>query len=383
MEMLIEEAEAGLAASQTPFGVLLRPEESVADVERCKIADPRHARMLEFQLSVLQRVLARAGQRLNIDKCEALVPEAEKDAPRPRSWTDRELSWYLRTGHYPQEVPPERDSHIERLAVGVRLLVLGSYVSHDRTQRHAFPARLQAAWLRWSQVRRQVGCRHSPKSRILLVEFVILPTLLWGLETVPLSQTERRRLDGVQRRMVGRALLIGRRSGELLEDFFRRRERCISGAIRRHTRGLWSELCHCRMFTFAGHAARLAPAEHMSAQTLAWPSDQWWSGYKETLPPKAGGQIGRRAADRGTPGILEAPFRDAFELMRNSASGRSILQKAASELGDWPRDWRRLAQAREVWRLFSRHICLRRSGPRQADGDVSQDFREGSEMMSE
>lgn len=310
MEMLIEEAEAELAASNRPCGVLLKMDETVAEVERCKNAShchgpdticflnfvdgtdifARHMRMLEFQVSVLQRVLARAGQRLNVSKCEALVPEESGEAPRPRTWTDRELDWHVRTGQYPQGVPDERGDEIERLSVGTRLLVLGSFISYDRPQRHALPARLQAAWLRWSQIRGQVGCRHSTlKSRVRLIDAVILPTLLWGLETVPLSQTDRRRLDEVQRRMVGRALLVGRRPQELLTDFLRRRERCISGAITRPARGIWSELCRFRTFTFAGHVARLSPADHMAAQTLAWRSDQWWATYKEALPPKAGG----------------------------------------------------------------------------------------------
>lgn len=373
------EAEAALADNNRPCGVLLKADETVGEVERCKntshchgpgticflnFADDtyifaRHMRMLEFQISVLQRVLARTGQQLNVSKYEALVPDTSDEGPRPRTWTDRELDWHIRTGQYPQGVPNARDGELERLSVGASMLVMGSFISYDRPQRLALPARLQAAWLRWSQIRGQVGCRHSTlKSKIRLIDAVILPALLWGLETVPLSQPDRRRLDGVQRRMVGRALLVGRRPQELLPDFFRRRERCISGAIRRHARGIWSELSRFRTFTFAGHVARLAPADHMAAQTLACSSDQWWEKYKEALPPKTGGQIGRRAANKGIPGMQAAPFRDNFDLLRSTARGRDILKQAAAELGDWPGNWQRLAQARNAWRSFAREVCV-------------------------
>lgn len=74
--------------------------------------------------------------------------------------------------------------------------------------------------------------------------------------------------------------------------------------------------------------------------------------------------------------MLEAPYRDSFALLRSSDAGRRILQMAAAELGDWPADWQRLAQAREAWTLFARHSCFKKSGPRQMeDNDAGPNRR--------
>lgn len=74
--------------------------------------------------------------------------------------------------------------------------------------------------------------------------------------------------------LAGPFLSVGGRAS-CWRTFFAEERDAVRGAIRRHARGVWSELCDYSMFTFAGHVARLAPADHMSAQTLAWRSDQW------------------------------------------------------------------------------------------------------------
>lgn len=72
----------------------------------------------------------------------------------------------------------------------------------------------------------------------------------------------------------------------------------------------------------------MAPEVHIAAVIFEWRSDDWWEDYKATLPPKAGGQVGRRAGDVGIPGQVERPFHLAFEGMRRKTLGAEPLQMA-------------------------------------------------------
>lgn len=119
--------------------------------------------------------------------------------------------------------------------------------------------------------------------------------------------------------MVGRTLLIGRRATESAVEFFRRRERCILAAIRRHARGLRSELHHYRVFSFTGHIARLSPATHMSAQVLAWRSDRWWTLYKSSCRL---GPVGKKGGGRQT-GEPQASWRRRSETLSTCCNARS------------------------------------------------------------
>lgn len=56
--------------------------------------------MLEYQLTVLQNSMMRAGQKLHMGKCLILYAADADDRPRPRPWSPQELRKYRRTGLY-------------------------------------------------------------------------------------------------------------------------------------------------------------------------------------------------------------------------------------------------------------------------------------------
>lgn len=69
----------------------------------------RHVRMLEYQLTVLQNSMLRAGQKLRIGKCEIMyatdADERPRQRPRPCPWSPQELREYRHTRVYPGNGP--------------------------------------------------------------------------------------------------------------------------------------------------------------------------------------------------------------------------------------------------------------------------------------
>lgn len=95
-----------------------------------------------------------------------------------------------------------------------------------RLQLGSDTSRIQAVWGKWADVRPQAQSRTVPlRARVRLLGSVILPTLLWSLESLQLSVARSRSLGGLQRCLVGRTLLLLRRSTESVEEYFARRER--------------------------------------------------------------------------------------------------------------------------------------------------------------
>lgn len=244
------------------------------------------------------------------------------------------------------------------------MTALGSQITVDKQQWDALPTRCKAAWLKWAHICGQLNNRLNPvKARMALLDAVILPTLLWGLETIHLSKMERKRIVAIQRVVVHRVLRLPQRPRETLEEFVRRRERSCTTTIRKCARGDWGKIQRYRVFTFAGHVARLGPSIHLAAAVLDWGSDRWWSVYKTTLPMKTRGQPGRRAARQGRPGGQEVFFSEAPEVLRTDQDMKHQIyalhgRDSAALLS--PHDWRQLAQSRESWRLFSRWACFHR-----------------------
>lgn len=245
----------------------------------------------------------------------------------------------------------------DRMVAVADTVVLGTVLTNKRSQGKAVPARMRAAWQTWTTVRVQMACQHVPvRAPVQLMDAIILPTLMWGLESLVLTNVEGRRLDALQRTMVGRVLRLPQRPRETADSFFRRRERCISATVRKMCRAKWSQLQRYRHFCFLGHVARLDPDTHLASLVLHWRSDRWWESYRDTLPAKTGGQEGRRAACMSTPGAAERAVREAFDRVCRQAP--HLRHAAVAVLEAWPVDWRLLAQDRKAWREFSRWACF-------------------------
>lgn len=201
---------------------------------------------------------------------------------------------------------------VQHLKTVSQMTVLGSEVSLDWHQRGALSARLRCAWQKWAQLRPQLSnVLSAVAARIGLLDACILPTVLWGLESVPLTTSDRKCLDALQRVMFHRILRLPQRAREPLRDFLRRRERCCTAALRKYSRSTWSHLQRYRALMFMGHLSRL-PSEHLAHDVLERRSDRWWTQNKEVLPTRSRRQPGRRAADKSTPRFVERMPRESF-----------------------------------------------------------------------
>lgn len=376
VEMLLEQAEDRLRKYRWPAGLRLSPEFNRDDVEHYKqqqspfsdhtlcyinfVDDTsvfaRSMRMFEYQTAVLQEVFGRAGQCLNDEKCQVLRGQ-EDNLPPPRLWTARELRFYRTIGHLP--AVDEREL-IRRTEVFDHMTVLGAEISTDPLQKHALPKRLQAAWGTWHLVRAQVVDRAVPLAqRIQLLDRVVLPIVMWGLEIVWLQARQKQKIDALHRALVAKCVGILRRPADTTETFMRRRERLTSRATSRHARAPWSQLHTFRVLTFFGHLARQNPEVHIAAIVLRWRSSEWRAHIREHWALRTGGQPGRRSTVLSVPNHFDWFPRKAYDLFRrhpNVARARGLAQEmeVQPDVG-----WMHFAQAREALKLLARWTAFK------------------------
>lgn len=241
------------------------------------------------------------------------------DTRKPRLWNATGLRTCAESGLRPRPRPDEGAEHMK--VPPPPMVILGSVATKEHDPGGPLGARLKAAWLEYSKVRAQLQHRYTPLAmRVKLMDSVLLiPTILWGLETARLPKTQKRRINAFQRQVMARMLLIAHRASETLEDFLRRRERVVTASLKNHRRGIWGHIQQYRFITFHGHVARLQPTYHMSTQALMWRGSRWWQAYRHTLPPRTGGRIGRRAAAGSRPMLNEIPLIDAFAMLQRSS----------------------------------------------------------------
>lgn len=169
-------------------------------------------------------------------------------------------------------------------------------------------------------VKEQLTLKHTPHhQRFALMDEVLLPSLLWGLEPVALVKAQRRGLDAFQRTVVGRMLQVASA------------ERCITAALKRCATGHWGNIQKYRYFGFRGHVEP-SSAEHDVARVTRWRNSEWWHEHKARLPAKTGGQHRRRPQDLSNPCHDKAPMRKALK----HAQGKvwwAALEEALREAG--------------------------------------------------
>lgn len=314
----------------------------------------RTAMMFEFELAVLQSELRAVGQILNMKKSEVLTRDAEEESvpppPPPRSWSDEELGAYEARG---AEAPNTSTSPIGRppLAVARAMAVLGSEISFNPSRPEALPARLNIVWQKFSLIEAQLQMRVAPiRARVQLLDVVIQPTMLYGMETVHITTVMRRKVDATQGTLIGRLLPVLRKPTEDLQAYFRRRQRLITTTIAKYARGTWSQLWRYRQLTFLGHLVRLRPYDHLSARLQQWRGSRWWAIYKRTLPPGTGWTPGRRPAGLVQPLQHERFVQESFARLRRD-------RRWPGQVGHAPFDWVSLAELRPAWRAFARWLA--------------------------
>lgn len=217
MEELLKVATATLEANDVPARVGLpedEDEETAEDIDRLRRQDrifrpALHAcnfagdaylfasdcRQLSYMTTVVGETLSGAHQFLAPDITEILAwPPSESVA---KVWEHEELESFVRDGIKP---PLEGT---RAMGFSEAVTVLGSSVSVADPTSTAVSHRLRSAWKAYVGIRPQLQVYSQPvRLRLALLEAVVLPSLLWGLESLWLMLPDRGRLRAVQRTMV-------------------------------------------------------------------------------------------------------------------------------------------------------------------------------------
>lgn len=175
-----------------------------------------------------------------------------------------------------------------------------------------------------------------------------------------LTRPQRSKITTRQRVMIGRMLHLFQKPMEPRDAFFRRRESCITMAIKTHCRAEWGRLQRFRWLTYAGHIQR-ADDDHDVRRIVSWRDSRWWAAYSRNLPEKRGGQKGRRPADKSLPCRHEVAIQRAFRSLHMRPCWPSI-ETALHDAGVHDPNnmlWQDMAQIRGAWRAFARWTAFR------------------------
>lgn len=160
--------------------------------------------------------------------------------------------------------------------------------------------------------------------------------------------------------MIGRMLHLFQKPMEHRDAFFRRRERCITMAIKTHSRAEWGRLRRFRWLTFAGHVQR-ADDDHDVRRIVSWRDSRWWAAYSNNLPAKRHGQKGRRPADKSLPCRQGLAIQRALQKLRIRPCWPSIATALQDAGAHDPNNmsWQDKPQVRRAWRAFARWAAFR------------------------
>ena len=106
----------------------------------------------------------------------------------------------------------------------------------------ALISRLQMAWSKYAQLKPSLTNRHvNLRVRLRLFDTVVSPTVLYGLETTPLTSKHYYRLDVTMRKMLRNIVGWVHESSETCEEVGRRMKSRLANAMRLHSMTDWSE----------------------------------------------------------------------------------------------------------------------------------------------
>lgn len=148
------------------------------------------------------------------------------------------------------------------------LVILGTCVALKNRPREAVNHRLSKAWASW-WTNKALFCHKGTETdrRLSLFTSVVGATALWGLEAVPLRQSDQRVLDVVCLHMWRWMIPCPRRPREPGVDWLirgRRHARSVGHALG-HV--LWGRLQKTRFRRYAGHVARMQ-SDRIVRQTM-------------------------------------------------------------------------------------------------------------------
>ena len=154
---------------------------------------------------------------------------------------------------------------------------LGKLLCGDLSKRSSVELRhrIQAAWAKFRN-HKQVLCNPhiSLKLRLQFFEATITPSVLYGVTTLPLTQSQLDRLDAAQRRMLRSIVGWVRIEGEDWRDTMHRMKLRLQHALAMHPLRPWTQQLFTRQYRFASKISRRDDAWPWAVVTWI-PGDGW------------------------------------------------------------------------------------------------------------
>lgn len=203
----------------------------------------------------------------------------------------------------------------------------------------------------------------SLAGKVRLLDLQVLPTLFWGLETLPLTIPQS--LDAMQRMCRSTFLFVQRKTIDMDEEFCRRWEGRITHAIAQQATSRWSDLQQFIFTTVARHLQRLHE-EHWVAAVFKCRDSEWNKTYYAAQPTTSAMQSGRRPAGRGPPNRYERTLLQAWAQYKESPAGAGVNAATWKEAAEDGSQFIHVAR----WVAFVADEAVAEGGPRNASDGI-------------
>lgn len=165
--------------------------------------------------------------------------------------------------------------------------ILGSHIQFDGGSHATFEHRIQQAWKKfWAHKELFLAVGISFANKASLLDVLIKPSILWGLECGYCTEDNASSVRRVQISMMAACCNLKRRLEESWADWFRRRRRHAAKQLDTLKAEPWDRAVKARQLQWAGHVDRHAcyRADSLPLQTLEWLSLDEWRRVQLTLP---------------------------------------------------------------------------------------------------
>jgi len=167
------------------------------------------------------------------------------------------------------------------------MLCLGTMFQLDGGSHATLAYRTSQAWRKFWAHKELLMCKFvEPLVRVRLLEIVVKPCILWGLECGYLTEDNIEALKRTQISMCCIILNHRRQPGESRVEMFRRRRRLAGNFLRANGIFFWSDCCRHKLVSWAGHVWRHSVYRpgSFALLVLQWRDVQWWRQRQQTLP---------------------------------------------------------------------------------------------------
>ena len=249
------------------------------------------------------------GGRMVDDVAEALA-EVNQHINHRKSAA---MSWPCNEGRI-----PTKSGGIPKVS---SFLVLGVLISWTLDPTRELLHRINMGWKAFYKCKDQLLQTWTDlRKRVALLDSVVMATIFWGLNTTPLRQALRKKLDVLQREMLRRMMRLPRRPGESWVDFYTRGCRAAKAFCQDNKISSWSDRLRFRYLSWFGHVARMSD-DRLAKRTTFWRGLDWWRlRQQQVFVGHNKHRLRHKGKGKGRACILEKPFGKRLEIFGRSSA---------------------------------------------------------------